>query len=303
MFANPGVEPVVVQRDYDVFVAVCQTFADLLYVNAIRDWKNRCRTSVVWIDEMWVASVPRYKNWLKALDQFEHVCVGSLASAGVLSGLIGRRCHWMPGGVDALRFAPDAGLERVVDVYSVGRRWDGIHQALMAAAEAQGLFYIYDTFRDMASAKPFDHAEHRRLYANIAKRSQAFVVAPAKMDLPADTQGQAEIGYRYYEGAAAGAVLIGQKPLSDSYRRMFPWPDAVMEIRPDGSDVIALIESLRANEAAAARIGRRNARESLLRHDWVYRWKLICELAGLAWPEAAIEREARLQELASQLDH
>jgi len=56
------------------------------------------------------------------------------------------------------------------------------------------------------------------------------------MDVPEETHGQIEIGFRYYEGSAAGTVMIGQAP-DVSVPEMFDWPDAVVQVRPDGSDV------------------------------------------------------------------
>jgi hypothetical protein len=47
------------------------------------------------------------------------------------------------------------------------------------------------------------------------------------------------------------------------------------------------------------RIGRRNAAEALLRHDWVYRWKEILRIAGLAPSPEMDARERRLKELAA----
>jgi len=46
VFMNPGLQRVRLTQDYDLFVAVCQSYEDLLYVNAIEGWKQRCRTSV-----------------------------------------------------------------------------------------------------------------------------------------------------------------------------------------------------------------------------------------------------------------
>jgi hypothetical protein len=45
-------------------------------------------------------------------------------------------------------------------------------------------------------------------------------------------------------------------------------------------------------------MSRRNAAEALLRHDWVYRWKQILEIAGLKPTMAMEARERRLLELA-----
>ncbi len=45
-------------------------------------------------------------------------------------------------------------------------------------------------------------------------------------------------------------------------------------------------------------ISQRNAAEALLRHDWVYRWKEILQIAGLEPSPAMAARERRLKEVA-----
>ena len=48
------------------------------------------------------------------------------------------------------------------------------------------------------------------MLANMVKRSRFFVVAPAKAGTEAGSRGQVEVGLRYYEAAAGGAVMVGQ---------------------------------------------------------------------------------------------
>jgi hypothetical protein len=297
-FVNPGLEPVRLTKDYDLLIVMCQGYWDFLYVNAIEGWKDRCKTSICWIDELWAADLPFYKYWLPSLRRFDHVVVAMHGTVDALSDRLERRCHWVPAGIDALRFTPFPDPPpRVVDVYSVGRRLDIVHQALLTCAEKHRLFYQYDTLQTGVS-EAADHREHRDLYAGIAKRSRFFVVAPGKVNVPEETRGQSEVGFRYYEGAAAGTVMIGQAPDGEPYRQLFDWPEAVVPMQPDGSDVADVLSELSADPGRVDRIGRRNAREALLRHDWIYRWRRILEVAGLA-PGPGIEgRERMLREMA-----
>src|SRR5208283_3922192 len=117
-----------------------------------------------------------------------------------------------------------------------------------------------------------------------------FMVAPGKVNLLDETRGQEEIGHRYYEGAAAGTVMIGQAPNCDSFWKMFPWSDAVIKIQPDGSDVIDVIAKLDRVPERVLAISQKNASEALLRHDWVYRWKELLQVAGLDPTPATFER-------------
>jgi len=298
VYANPGLRRVKLTQDYDLFLARCQTYKDLLDVNAIEGWKDRCRVKVCWIDEMWASLIPEQKYWLHALKQFDHVFIGFNETVRPLSEAIGLSCRFLPGGVDALRFAPyPQPPARVVDVYSIGRRWEGIHQALLGIARQQNIFYMHDTFSG-SQVEPYDHRQHRDHFADIAKRSRYFMVAPGKFDCLEETRGQVEVGHRYFEGAAAGAVMIGEAPDCEPFRKMFPWSDAVIHLAPDGSNVKKVLEKLGSEPERVHTMGRRNAVQALLHHDWMYRWKEILQVAGLEPSPKMAAREHRLKELA-----
>jgi spore maturation protein CgeB len=299
IFMNPGLKKVRLTRDYDMFIAVCATFEDLPYINAIERWRDHCKLAVCWLDELWVTDLPNYKYWLPALKQFDYIFLGMRGTVSALSQAANLNCFWLPGGVDALRFTPFSHLAaRVVDVYSIGRRYEGVHRELLGAAERGELFYMHDTQVGGGMTEVHDHRQHRELFANTAKRSRYFVVAGAKMDQASHTKSQVEVGYRYYEGAAAGTVMIGDAPDCDAYRELFGWPEAVIEIRPDGSDAMAVLSELGSSPERMAAISTRNAREALLRHDWVHRWNEMFRVVGVEPSPRGAAREQRLKDLA-----
>jgi hypothetical protein len=301
--ANPGLRRVQLTKDYDLFIAVCATFWDLPYINAIERWKDHCKVSVCWLDELWVSDIAEYKNWLPALRQFDYVFVGYRGTASPLSHAANQPCYWLPGGVDALRFGPTSNrAARTVDVYSIGRRYEAIHNNLLAAAERGDIFYMYDSHVGGGMIEVHDYRRHRDLFANIAKRSRYFVVATAKMDQPDYRRGQMEVGYRYYEGAAAGTVMIGDMPDCDAFNELLGWPEAVIPIQPDGSDTMVVLDELSSNPVRLASISRRNTQEALLRHDWAHRWKEMFRVIGVDPSPRQAARERRLKHLAGRIE-
>jgi len=298
ILANAGLKKVQLRRDYDLFIAVCATLWDLPYINAIEGWRDRCRVGVCWIDELWVSDLPNHKFWLSALRRFDYVFVGLRGTAPALSKAINRTCFWLPGGVDALRFSPISGpAYRCIDVYSIGRRYDGIHQVMLKAAERGEIFYVHDTHVGGGLTEVYDHRQHREMLANMAKHSRYFVVSAAKMDQN-DYKAQVEIGFRYFEGAAAGAIMIGDAPDCESYRALCGWPEAVIQIRPDGSDTMPVLKELSSDPERISGISRRNTTEALLRHDWAHRWDEMLRIIGLEASPRRIAREQRLNRLA-----
>ena len=296
---NPGLRSVRLRKDYDLFFCRVQMLPDLIYVNAVKGWKDRCRTSVCWLDELYSADVLRSRNYLHILKQFDHVFVGFKGSVDAITKVIGRTCQFLPYAVDAIRFSPYPNPPtRVIDIYSLGRRFEDLHRTLLKFTTQQRMFYVYETLQAGAENLVSDHRQHRELLANQIKRSRYFLVAPGKANRPEETRGQIEVPARFFEGAAAGTVMIGQIPDCDVFGQLFDWRDAVIPIDPNNSEVADVLTELAGHPERLFEISRRNAAEALLRHDWSYRWKQILAVAGLK-PLPQLElREQRLKELA-----
>lgn len=299
IYVNPGLKQVRLKQDYKLLVVMCQQWYELMNLNAIEGWRDRCQIAVCWLDELWAAQIPSYRYWLDALAQFDYIFVGMSEGARVLSETLGRPCHYLPFAVDILRFSPYPALpDRVIDVLSIGRKWDGIHRTLLQLARTQEIFYVHDTVIDAGDMRLKDVQEHRNLLANMIKRSRFFMVAPAKTREFGETRGQIEIGYRYFEGAAAGSVLIGQAPDCEAFRTYFDWPDVVIPLQQDGSDVCEVVRSLEAQPEFLQDLSERNAAAAARRHDWMYRWQKILEVAGMSPKTALSQRASQLEELA-----
>jgi len=294
-------EPIRLTKEYELFLVYLPLTQDLINIPSIRGWKDFCRTSVCWIDEVWAAEVPKLGSWLSALNDFDHVVLSLRGTISAMSNAIKATCHFIPVAVDTLRFTPyPLNLNRVIDIYSMGRKMAEATQSLKSISIKEGLFYVYDTI-NASYADVSDYLQHRELLSNLAKRSRYFIVAPAKMDVPEETKNQIEVGLRYYEAAAAGAVMLGQVPDCETFNNMFNWPDSVIKVKSDGSDVAHVLSSLSAEPERINEISRRNATEALMRHDWVYRWKKILDIVGLRPTSKMKFRETKLKQMAEQL--
>jgi glycosyl transferase family 1 len=299
---NPGVKPVRLNRDYDVLVFVCMNVWDLLYLNAVADWQTRCEVKLCYLTEFYVGQTPELQHLLRRLHDFDQIftsCAGSVEAIGKIAG---KPCHHLSYAVDVLRFTPyPRPRARVIDVFSIGRRSEPVHQALRRLTATREFFYLYDTL-PAPLVQPSNPVEHREMLASAARVSRFFVTYPAKFG-DGEPHGQSEVGARYFEGAAAGAVLLGQAPGASVFHRDFPWPDAVVELKPDGSDVVDVLADLRRRPHELARLGARNALAALRWYDWAYRWKAILETAGLAPRPALNERVRVLEALAAGAEH
>jgi len=296
---NPGIRKIRGHAHYDVFFAICGYPIDLLTVDAAIDWRNHCTTSVCLIDELWAKAIPLYRHLFRILKKFDLVVLYYSQTSRPLSERIGSKCIFLPPGIDALLFSPyPKPPRRSIDVYSIGRRSEVTHRALLRMAAENQLFYLHDS---IAGDKAIDSGQHRALFANTAKRSRYFLVNPGLIDEPHTTNKQIEIGNRYFEGAASGTIMIGERPQTEAFKIHFDWPDAVVHLDYDSSEIHQIISDLDRQAEKQERIRRTNVVQSLLRHDWAYRWEAILRTIGLEPMQQLLYRKERLHDLARQV--
>jgi Glycosyl transferases group 1 len=287
-------------RDYDLFFFYAQNLNDLHLLKRLPDWRSRARKAVCLLEELWIKDL-EHGRVPRQLRKFDALVVNFHGSVERLQEVTKLPCTWVPAGVDALRFFPGIPAPaRSIDIFGMGRRSDVAHSALSAHASEHGWTYLFDTVdparvRDSASA-------HRVQLAELVKRTRYFVVNKARVDTPWMTAGQDEVAFRSFEGAAAGAVMIGDSPQAPYVEQLFDWPDAHVRVPHDSPDITAVIASLEQDPQRVQRIRRDNVLHSLRRHDWAYRWQAILELAGLPAHERLQARLARLEQCAQGVE-
>lgn len=288
-------------RDYDLFFIHCQNPGDLLHLGPLAPWRARCRRTAVYVDELWAHTVAVRPGEMAMLAQFDHIFVGQEHSVGAIAAATGQPVTFLPIGVDMDRFCPFPDPPaRTIDVFNMGRRSPATHVALKRLAAERGLFYMFDTTNGKATV--YDPADHRTQLANLIKRARYFITNVAKITSPEETAGQQEVGFRFYEGAAAGAVMIGEPPRCPSFDANFGWEDAVVYMPFGTATPSSVIDVLDAAPERVDAIRRRNVANSLRLHDWVYRWAPILDVAGLQPTERLPQRRTRLTRLANEVD-
>jgi hypothetical protein len=207
------------------------------------------------------------------------------------------------------RFAPTSlDQPRPIDVSYIGRRSQVTHQALLEEAERQRGFYYYDTvaasgadLKNRTFSVDSPH-EHRRMLATILKHSRYFIANRSYVNKPEFTTGRDEISPRFYEGAAAGTVMIGEAPRVEEFKRQFDWADAVIPVPFDSPDIGRILADLDGDPERLRAIRRNNAREAALRHDWLQRIQVVFDVLGLAPTDGMRACAQRLDQIASRFD-
>jgi hypothetical protein len=123
-------------------------------------------------------------------------------------------------------------------------------------------------------------------------------VNPGKFDQPESRGNQIETSNRYFEGAAAGAIMVGERPNNEVFESLFDWPEAVTRLPFDSTDIDLVLRDLDDDPERLDRIRRTGVAQALMRYDWVYRWETILKIAGLEPMQGVLERKDRLRKLA-----
>jgi hypothetical protein len=305
---RPKGAPLGIRKDYELFLAVFNHPHELFALTTIEGWRERSKFAVCYLCEAWDAELPVYL--VELLRSFDHVFVGVDGALDAVARIAGRPCSYLPMDVDSLRFCPHPNAPgRFIDFCGIGRRSAVTHAALLDWAAEKNALYYYDTVQAKAmqgsarvtTFRVSNPREHRMLLSNLLKRSRYFMANRAWADRPALTGGKDEIAARFYEGAAAGTVMLGDPPKSEQFRVQFGWEDAVIPIPFHSRDVAETLKELEGNPERVNRIRRDGVANSLLQHDWVYRFRKIRETLGLAPTTRQLAREARLRELADEV--
>jgi hypothetical protein len=296
---------VVLERDFELFFPVFSHTYELYSLAMIPNWRQRCRKAACFITEVWSDLLPEYL--LELLSAFDHIFLGFRNSVQDVARITGRPCTYLPLAVDVRRFAP-ASLDqpRPIDVCNIGRRSPVTHQGLLEEAERQRSFYYYDTVAASSAdlkGRTFrvdSPHEHRGMLATILKHSCYYIANRSYVNKPEFTAGRDEISARFYEGAAAGTVMIGEAPRTEEFKRQFDWPDAVIHVPFDSPDIGRILADLNGYPERLRAVRRNNVREAALRHDWLHRIQVVFDALGLAPTEEMRARSKRLDRIASQ---
>lgn len=303
----PRPSTVRLERDYELFFPIFNHSHELFALATIPDWRKRCRLAACFVSELWAHLLPRYL--LELLAEFDHVFVGIHHPVEEVARIVGRPCTYLPLAADVLRFSPlPQPPQRGIDVCNIGRRSAVTHGALLRLARDRKAFYYYDTVAasgDGGKQRTFrvdDAGEHRLLLASLLQRSRYFIANRSRVNEPEFTKGRDEISGRFYEGAAAGTVMLGEAPRTEEFRRQFSWTDAVIPLPFDSPEVGRVLSQLDEDPQRLARIRRDNMRQAALRHDWFYRLHKVFETLGMPPTDGMLARQRQLQDLAAQVE-
>lgn len=295
---TPVVAPDPPDGEYDLFFAVFHFPTDLPHLLAVGDWRQRARKAVAFVIEMWSKELPVNAQYLPLLNDFDEVFLFNAASVGQVARLVRAPLHFLPTAVDAFRFSPFPNpAPRVIDFMSYGRRSPVVHRQLVDWSQEGELFYLYDTLGD---ATVPDYWLHRNALASQLRRARYTLAYKVNESRAVRTGGEEALAARYFEGAAAGTVMLGSRTDAPEFDACFGWDDAVIELPYAAPDVRGFVTDLERDPARLARARTANAVNSLRRHDWVHRWAQVLDAVKLPHTPAMAQRVQQLNAIADE---
>jgi hypothetical protein len=302
----PSAQHVSLKRDYELFFPIFSNAYQLYALAAVPDWRKRCRKAACFITEIWSNDIPEYL--IELLSEFDHIFLGLRHCVPHVARITGRPCSYLPLAADVVGFAPGPDQPRPIAVCNIGRRSATTHAALLEGAAERRFFYYYDTVAASGSERRErtfrvdDPHEHRVMLANILQRSRYFIANRSHVNNPEFTAGRDEISARFYEGAAAGAVMIGEAPDTEEFARQFNWPDAVIPVPFDSPEICRMLDQLDADPLRLRTVQNTNVREAALRHDWLYRIQTVFDILGIAHTDQMTARARHLRLIAGAFE-
>jgi hypothetical protein len=296
---SPGIPSIEIERDYDLFFCILNFAYELPSFKKLKNLRRRCKRAACGFVELWTSHVQQYRRSLQVLDDLGFDCIFLHHSSCLpaLRQLLRTPAVCLPLAVDCLRFSPYPRFPaRTIDCYSMGRRSPVTHRSLLDLAARQDFFYVYDT---APRGSLVDWKEHRTLIANTIARTRYFISYKPAFRTDVVIGRDESLAARTFEGAAGGSVMLGVPPDCAEYHEYFDWPDVTIPIPYDCENIGEIIAGLERDPDRLARVRRNNMVQSLLRHDWVYRWESILRFVNMEpGPELKLRQET-LQSMAT----
>ncbi len=290
-----------IKKKYDMGFFNFQKIQEVLTIDAVPNWRERCDLAICTLEEVWPRELVRHQRLVSSLAKFDLITCAFAETCEPLARATGKPVIHSPGAADLVRFAPQSlSVHRPIDVYYMGRKRQELHERLLLSLKERAGFYLYDS----ATKPPItsQHVVHRELLANLVQHTKLFIVDIAKIGHEDQEAGNVAWGPRHVEGIAGGAVQVGYAPETDDYLRYFDWPESVFRLQEDPDEAVEQILFLLDDLVEQDRIRKINLTRALQKHDWLHRWAQILDYMSIPESEAMKLRRQRLSEIVRALE-
>jgi len=291
----------------DLFIAALILSWPVNLLKGIRRWRRPFRRVYCYVFDCWVSEAalaqPRIRHKLsrfhRVVRQMDHVFVSNRRGVDDVGELYRVPVSYVPMAADVKQFG-SMQASRPISVNAYGRQHQRHVDALASAYNTnRSTRALYHTSH-VSSAHVVNLQQHRAFFWKMLTMScitlayDPVLVDPGQRQFPYSFLGQ-----RWFEGLAAGCVIVGYRPRCAETDELLTWEDATIECPDDTGEFLAFVEALLADEARLARVRRSNFSHMARSHDWGHR---VVDMLGTLQIDVLPAWSSRLNELVALAD-
>lgn len=261
---------------YDVCVFVAMGPDWLPSLRLVRNLRSIASRIVVYLFDCWLSDLDVVSKHAATWSLVDDVFVSFSHAVDGYARVLDCNVHYLPQAIDPRWFRGDRD-RRPIDVLSIGRRRESVHQELLRLAQEQDLFYYFQTAR---APQAIDLRDNQFLLGRLCQNARLHVSWSVDATNPQRRGESTAITARWFESAASGAVVVGSPPRTAEFARLFPYPEFVRELDPaTPADTEAVVmDALARNDRSERQALADHVRNA---HSWSRRWAQIIETCGI----------------------
>ncbi|MEL4894909.1 glycosyltransferase [Crocosphaera sp. Alani8] len=294
-------------QEPNVLLVFCLNPAHLSMLTAIPEWRERFDVVAAYVIDAWDLQI-----YPKEISEIDHLFVPVQECVRELSQEFNIGVSLLPFGADVLRYS-STDAERPIDVMSFGRNPVNFHLQLTETLNDSVSHYLYyrhpglcgNWLPDTSQYEGRGDHELRRLFHKMIQRSKIILAFDPlyQTDQIYETRKvnsrkwkfrHSILSLRWFEGCAAGCVILGKRPQTPLFDDIMGWKDSAIELPDDESQWIPFTLDLLADDVRLATIRQRNYEQTLAHHDWRYRIHDIFNTLNLKVPQGLNKELAQL---------
>jgi len=267
-------------KRYDLGLFVIFQPSEIVSLRYVQRLREACDRVAIYIFDSWTSRSGALLRYRRLWELCDHVFISFPRTLTTYRRMLDCPVTYLPQAIEPTTFHAGR-TERPIQVLSIGRRLESVHQTLLALSARDDLWYHYSEFR---APQAINLAESQILLGRLCQSAQIQVCWPVEVThavearsgyLPIDGS---PITARWFEAAASGSVVVGARPTDGEFDALFPYPGFVREIKPSSPpEVEEVVRASLHNNDADMRERRALAEYVRREHSWESRCRTILE--------------------------
>ncbi len=286
-----------------LFLVCIYSLQSVQWLKQIRHWRKRFDKVALYIFDAYEAFEPRpawrdrISSFHRTINQIDHIFIGLRGGIDSYTNRFKPPVTFVPLAADVLQFGSCSG-SRCITVNGYGRQQASRELALSQSFNTAGSGRLFYHTSHTEFGRIRDYRAHRRLFWQLLASSQILLAEdPLVANKPAGKTPFpfSFVGQRWFEGLAAGCVIVGSRPSCSEASHLLDWEDATITPPADEAEFIPFLDTLLADHQRMQSIRLRNHMEALSRHDWRHRLHTMLDILEHSLPESLLTGLAQLE--------